>query len=137
MRFDVKIKKFKSIITFCISEDNIVLFLKTLLLKEALCFAVTIMNISQGILPEIIKYHNITRKITRHVHFPTQKYYRPQPSAASILCDHGCNPIDSIISIDDTSLTTFMYRTYINCELEERCIQVTDNNRVFTKHTLC
>jgi len=44
-------------------------------------------------------------------------------------------PIDRIISIDETSLTPFMFRPYSRCPLGEKCIETTDDNKVFTKHT--
>jgi len=44
-------------------------------------------------------------------------------------------PMDKIISIDETSLTPFMFRPYSRCPLGEKCIETTDNNKVFTKHT--
>ena len=43
--------------------------------------------------------------------------------------------MDKIISIDETSLTPFMFRPYSRCPLGEKCIETTDNNKVFTKHT--
>ena len=43
--------------------------------------------------------------------------------------------MDTIISIDETSLTPFMFRPYIRCPFGDKCIETTDNNKVFTKHT--
>jgi transposase len=45
------------------------------------------------------------------------------------------HPIDRIISIDETSLSPFMFRPYGRCAIGNRCVQKTSNNKVFTKHT--
>jgi transposase len=50
----------------------------------------------------------------------------------SVVCSF---PIDKIISIDETSLTPFMFRPYSRCPLGDKCIETTNNNKVFTKHT--
>lgn len=96
-------------------------------------------DISARHLSRVVRENNLTRKRTRHGHFPRQRYRQPvnwsqQLRAFYRLMD--AHPIDRIISIDETSLTPFMYRAHSRCDLGERCIQVTNNNQVFTKHTI-
>ena len=80
----------------------------------------------------------MTRKRTRHGHFPTQRYRRPVNRSQQLRAFYNvtdAHPINRIISIDETSLTPFMFRAYSRCQLGDKCVQVTDENRVFTKHT--
>ncbi|CCI46327.1 unnamed protein product [Albugo candida] len=39
-----------------------------------------------------------------------------------ILCCHGCSPINKIISIDETSITSFMFSAYSRCASSDTCI---------------
>lgn len=81
---------------------------------------------------------NLTRKRRRHRHLPTQRYRRSVNRNQQLLAFYAttdAHPINRLISIDETSLTPFMYRAYSRCRLVNKCIQATDENRVFTKHT--
>ncbi len=89
-------------------------------------------------LGSVVRDSNLTRKRTRHGHFPAERYRQPVDRRAELSRFYaitGAQPLDKIISIDETSLTPFMYRAYSRCDLGDRCIQRTSNNRVFTKHT--
>ena len=95
-------------------------------------------DISTRRLFRVVRQNNLTRKRTRHGHFPRERYRQPVDRSEQLRAFYritDAHPIDRIISIDETSLTPFMYRAYSRCDLGDRCIQVTDNNRVFTKHT--
>jgi len=48
----------------------------------------------------------------------------------------GKYTLDKIISLDETSITPFMYRSYSKCFLGKRCVTKTDDNYVFRKFTL-
>ena len=95
-------------------------------------------NISISHLRDIVRDFNSTRKRTRHGHFPTQRYRRPVNRNQQLRAFYNvtdAHPINRIISIDETSLIPFMFRAYSRCRLGDKCVQVTDENRVFTKHT--
>ena len=84
----------------------------------------------------VVRDQNLTRKRTRHGHFPQERYRRPVNRRAELRAFYDvtdAHPIDKIISIDETSLSPFMNRAYSRCALGDRCIQTTSNNRVFTK----
>lgn len=86
----------------------------------------------------VVRDQNLTRKRTRHGHFPAERYRRPVDRRAELRTFYAVTdayPINKIISIDETSLTPFMFRAYNRCALGDRCIQTTSNNKVFTKHT--
>ena len=94
--------------------------------------------ISPQHLADVVRDFNLTRKRTRHGHFPTQRYRLPVNRSQQLRAFYqitDAHPINRIISIDETSLTPFMYRAYSRCRLGDRCVQVTNENRVFTKHT--
>lgn len=96
------------------------------------------LNISPGHLAAVIRDHNLTRKRTRHGHFPLQRYRVPVNRRENLQAFYrvtAAQPIDKIISIDETSLSPFMYRAYSRCRLGDRCIQCTNDNRLFTKYT--
>ncbi len=95
-------------------------------------------NVTPQHLGKVIRDKNLTRKRTRHGHYPKQRYRQPTDLKADLQAFYAktaAHAINKIICIDETSLTPFMYRAYSRCNLGERCIEKTDNNKVFTKHT--
>lgn len=95
-------------------------------------------SVSRAHLADVMRDHNLTRKRTRHGHFPLQRYRVPVNRRENLQAFYritAAQPIDRIISIDETSLSPFMYRAYSRCRLGDRCIQRTNDNRVFTKYT--
>jgi len=89
-------------------------------------------------LRRVIRDNNLTRKRTRHGHYPKIRHKTPTNRKADLKAFYSIvssYPMDKIISIDETSLTPFMFRPYSRCPLGEKCIETTDNNKVFTKHT--
>ena len=96
------------------------------------------LSITPRQLANVIRDANMTRKRTRHGHFPQTRYRRPvvrRRELEAFYRDISAHDINKIISIDETSLTPFMYKAYSRCEMGSRCIETTDNNKVFTKHT--
>jgi hypothetical protein len=86
----------------------------------------------------VIRDQNLTRKRTRHGHFPHQRRNQPVDRRAELRAFYNVtngHRIDKIISIDETSLSPFMFRPYGRSEIGNRCMQRTSNNKVFTKHT--
>ena len=86
----------------------------------------------------VVRQNNFTRKRTRHGHFPKTRYKQPVDKQTELDRFYSIVkefPMDKIISIDETSLTPFMFRNYSRCPLGDRCIESTDNNMVFTKNT--
>jgi transposase-like protein len=95
-------------------------------------------EISVSHLADVVRDLNLTRKRTRHGHFPLQRYRVPVNRRANLRAFYAvtdAQPIDRIISIDETSLSPFMYRAYSRCRLGDRCVQSTNDNRVFTRYT--
>ena len=89
-------------------------------------------------LRRVIRDNNLTRKRTRHGHYPKIRHKNPTNRKADLKAFYSVVssfPMDKIISIDETSLTPFMFRPYSRCPLGDKCIETTDNNKVFTKHT--
>ena len=95
-------------------------------------------DISVRHLSRVIRENNYTRKRTRHGHFPKSRWNKPVSKDTKLDKFYKVvksQPLNKIISIDETSLSPFMYRRYSRCKLGDKCVQETDNNKVFTKHT--
>eukprot|EP00835_Amoeboradix_gromovi_P005003 NODE_432_length_8732_cov_0.302907.p2 type:complete len:391 gc:universal NODE_432_length_8732_cov_0.302907:2320-1148(-) len=95
-------------------------------------------NVTPQHLGKVIRNNNLTRKRTKHGHYPKIRYRRETDLRQDLRNFYQitvAHPIDRIVCIDETSLTPFMYRAYSRCNLGEKCIEKTDNNKVFTKHT--
>jgi transposase InsO family protein len=89
-------------------------------------------------LGSVVRDNNLTRKRTRHGHFPETRYRQPVSKSVELKKFYDvtdAHPINKIISIDETSLAPFMFHAYSRCNIGSRCIQTTSNNKVFTKHT--
>lgn len=90
-------------------------------------------------LAAVVRDMNLTRKRTRHGHFPKTRFRKEVnrndelKKFFAVTINHDLN---KIVCIDETSLTPFMYRAYSRCNLGSKFIQSTDDNKVFTKHTL-
>jgi len=90
-------------------------------------------------LGQVIRDNNITRKRTRHEHYPKERYGKPtdiKKELKAFYKEVGKYTLDKIISLDETSITPFMYRSYSKCFLGKRCVTKTDDNYVFRKFTL-
>jgi transposase len=118
-----------------ISEDKTVSMkeLQTIMINKFPGLTVTLQHIGA-----VVRDLNLTRKRTRHGHFPKKRYNRPidrRTESTAFYTVTNAHPIDKIISIDETSLSPFMFRRYGRCEIGDKCILSTSNNKVFTKHT--
>ncbi len=94
--------------------------------------------ISKQSISRILNVSNISRKRVRHGHFPKLRrgIETDRKSELSKFYEQIKKyPINKIISIDETSLNPFMYRKYGYSVKGTRCIELTDNNKFFTKHT--
>ena len=90
-------------------------------------------------LGQVIRDNNITRKITRHEHYPKERYGKPtdiKKELKAFYKEVGKYALNKIISLDETSITPFMYRSYSKCSLGKRCVTKTDDNYVFRKFAL-
>lgn len=95
-------------------------------------------DISVAHLYRVVRDNNLTRKRTKHGHYPRVRRGVENNRKADLEDFYrivSAHPIDRIVSIDETSLTPFMFRPYSRCALGEKCIEITDENKVFTKHT--
>jgi transposase len=95
-------------------------------------------TITDDHLRRIIRDNNLTRKRTKHGHYPSVRRRQETDRKADLRAFYvktTAHDINKIVSIDETSLTPFMYRPYSRCPLGDKCIERTDNNKVFTKHT--
>ena len=90
-------------------------------------------------LGQVIRDNNITRKRTRHEHYPKERYGKPtdiKKELKEFYKEISKYSLDKIISLDETSIKPAMYLPYSKCDLGKRCIVKTDDNYVFRKFTL-
>ena len=90
-------------------------------------------------LGSVLRDNNITRKRTRHEHFPKERYNKPLDRAAELKKFYENikkYSISKIISIDETSVKPQMLKEYSRCGLGKRCLVKTEDNKFFTKYTL-
>jgi transposase len=90
-------------------------------------------------LGQVIRDNNITRKRTRHQHYPKERYGKPtdiKKELKAFYKEIDKYSLDKIISLDETSIKPAMYLPYSKCDLGKRCVVKTDDNYVFRKFTL-
>ena len=90
-------------------------------------------------LGQVIRDNNITRKRTRHEHYPKERYGKPtniKKELKAFYKEVSKYSLDKIICLDETSIKPAMYLPYAKCALGKRCIVKTDDNYVFRKFTL-
>ncbi len=90
-------------------------------------------------LGQVIRDNNITRKRTRHEHYPKERYGKPTDIKKELKVFYkeiSKYSLDKIISLDETSIQPAIYLPYSKCPLGKRCIIKTDDNYVFRKFTL-
>ena len=90
-------------------------------------------------LRNVIRDNNITRKRTKHEHFPVTRYGTPIEKQKEL--DKFYKKVDEyklnkIISLDETSIKPAMLKEYSRCKLGKRCVVKTDNSYIFRKFTL-
>jgi transposase len=90
-------------------------------------------------LGQVIRDNNITRKRTRHEHYPKERYGKPtdfKKELKAFYKEVGKYTLDKIISLDETSISPALIMEYSKCPLGKRCVVKTDDNYVFRKFTL-
>ena len=88
---------------------------------------------------QVIRDNNITRKRTRHEHYPKERYGKLTDIKKELKLFYNKiskYKLDKIICLDETSIKPAMYLPYSKCALGKRCIIKTDDNYVFRKFTL-
>lgn len=96
-------------------------------------------DITSQHLGQVIRDNNITRKRTRHEHYPKERYGKPtdiKKELKAFYKEVSKYSLDKIISLDETSISPAMYLSYSKCALGKRCVVKTDDNYVFRKFTL-
>ena len=90
-------------------------------------------------LRNVIRDNNITRKRTRHEHFPVTRYgtqIEKQKELDKFYKKVDEYKLNKIISLDETSIKPAMLKEYSRCKLGKRCIVKTDDSYIFRKFTL-
>jgi len=90
-------------------------------------------------LGQILRDNNITRKRTRHEHYPKERYGKLtdlKNDLKKFYKEISKYSLNKIISLDETSIKPAMILEYSKCFLGKRCIIKTDDNYVFKKITL-
>jgi len=90
-------------------------------------------------LGQVIRDNNITRKRTRHEHYPKERYGKLTDIKKELkdFCKEISKyKLDKIICLDETSIKPAMFLSYAKCALGKRCVVKTDNNYVFRNFTL-
>jgi transposase len=96
-------------------------------------------DITSQYLGQVIRDNNITRKRTRHEHYPKERYGKPtdiKKELKEFYKEVGKYSLDKIISLDETSIQPSMYSAYSKCSLGKRCVIKTDDSYFFKKFTL-
>ena len=102
--------------------------------KYGVCWGITPRQ-----LRNVIRDNNITRKRTRHEHFPVTRYGTPIEKQKEL--DKFYKKVDEyklnkIIRLDETSIKPAMLKEYSRCKLGKRCFVKTDDSYIFRKFTL-
>ena len=82
-------------------------------------------------LSQVIRDNNITRKRTRHEHYPKERYGKPtdiKKELKTFYNEVNKYSLDKIISLDETSIQPSMIMEFSKCELGKRCVIKTDDN---------
>ena len=90
-------------------------------------------------LGQIIRDNNITRKRTRHEHYPKERYSNPtdiKKELKAFYKEVSKYSLNKIISLDETSIQPSMIMEFSKCSLGKRCVVKTDDNYIFRKFTL-
>ena len=96
-------------------------------------------DITSQHLGQVIRDNNITRKRTRHEHYPKERYGKPtdiKKELKAFYKEISKYSLNKIISLDETSISPALIMEYSMCSLGKRCVVKTDDNYVFRKFTL-
>ena len=90
-------------------------------------------------LGQVIRDNNITRKRTRHEHYPKERYGKPtdiKKELKEFYKEVDKYSLNKIICLDETSIQPAILPIFSKCTLGKRCVVKTDDNYVFRKFTL-
>lgn len=96
-------------------------------------------NVTPRWLGTVIRDNNMTLKRTHVQHRPEMRYgvvidfQREIETFKTRIRSHD---IDRIITLDETSIQTYMVDSYSRCRIGKRCIETTTDNKAFQKYTL-
>ncbi len=96
-------------------------------------------NITSQHLGKVIRDNNITRKRTKHKHYPKIRHKIPtnlKEDLRHFYKEVNKYPINKIICLDETAIQPTMIKEYSRCYLGKRCIVRSDDNYVFKSFTL-
>jgi transposase len=96
-------------------------------------------NITSQHLGKVIRDNNITRKRTKHKHYPKIRHKTPtnlKEDLRRFYDEVRKYPINKIICLDETAIQPTMIKEYSRCYLGKRCIVRSNNNYVFKSFTL-
>jgi transposase len=96
-------------------------------------------NITSQHLGKVIRDNNITRKRTKHKHYPKIRHKNPtnlNEDLRHFYDEVSKYPINKIICLDETAIQPTMIKEYSRCYLGKRCIVRSDDNYVFKSFTL-
>jgi transposase-like protein/transposase len=96
-------------------------------------------NVTPQHLGQVLRDNNLTRKRTRHEHFPAVRYKQSinkKKEMSKFFKEIAKYPLNKIISLDETSIQPAMLMEYSRCKLSKRCIVKTDDSFIFRKFTL-
>jgi transposase len=96
-------------------------------------------DITSQHLGQVIRDHNITRKRTRHEHYPKERYGKLTDIKKELKVFYkevSKYSLNKIICLDETSIKPSMIIEYSKCSLGKRCVVKTDDNYIFRKFTL-
>jgi transposase len=96
-------------------------------------------NITSRHLGKVIRDNNITRKRTKHKHYPKFRHKNLTNLNEDLkrFYDEVIKyPINKIICLDETAIQPTMIKEYSRCYLGKRCIVRSDDNYIFKSFTL-
>ena len=96
-------------------------------------------DISVRHIGNVLRDNNITRKRTRHEHFPKTRFGKKTNKGKELKAFYEKIKkyrLNKIISLDETSIQPAMIMEYSRCKKGYRCKVKTDDNFVFRKFTL-
>ena len=96
-------------------------------------------SITSQHLGKVIRDNNITRKRTKHKHYPKIRHKNAtnlKEDLRHFYEEVNKYPINKIICLDETAIQPTMIKEYSRCYLGKRCIVRSDDNYVFKSFTL-
>ena len=89
-------------------------------------------NITSQHLGQVIRDNNITRKRTRHEHYPKERYGKPtdiKKELKAFYKEVSKYSLDKIICLDETSIQPSLLPIYSKCSLGKRCVVKTNDTQ--------